>query len=84
MKKWGDDSKVGLTKFGKVMHDTKTGLWWSKDLTQHGDSVWKVFKNTSEGLEWVSDADKFGDFIKMKHKSAIGKLIPWKEIKWIK
>jgi RHS repeat-associated protein len=54
-------------------------LWWSKDQTGHGGSVWKVFREKGSGLEWVADADEFGDFIKAKHKGSTGEFIPWKE-----
>ena len=53
--------------------------WWSKDTSGHAE--WKVMKETKKGLEWFTDADKAGNFITDKHKSDLGKFIPWKDLK---
>ncbi|WP_353958378.1 hypothetical protein [Bacillus sp. DX4.1] len=57
--------------------DPKTGLWWAKDTTGHGDSAFKVFKEAKGGkeLHWVADSDKYGNFILDKHKSSTGTVI---------
>ncbi|SFK03765.1 hypothetical protein SAMN04488574_1461, partial [Bacillus sp. 71mf] len=57
--------------------DPKTGLWWAKDTTGHGDSAFKVFKEAKGGkeLHWIADSDKYGNFILDKHKSSTGTVI---------
>src|SRR5579862_3874671 len=67
-------------KWGIFYRHESTGLWWSKDQTQHGGSNWKVFRESSGGLIWTSDADEFGNFIVEKHKSETGKFVPWGEL----
>ena len=57
--------------------DPKTGYWWSKDITGHGDSAYKVFEERKGGkeLHWIMDADKFGNKLENKHKSKTGTII---------
>lgn len=64
----------------KIYKDSNTRNWWSKDTAGHGGSKWKVFKETSKGLEWMTDADEYGNYMNNKHKSDIGKFIPWKDV----
>lgn len=66
--------------FGTFHKSKSDGLWWSKDKAGHGGSAWKVFEETADGLKWKADADQFGDFIKGKHKSDVGTLIPWSQL----
>lgn len=67
-------------KFKKIYKDPQTSLWWSKDIDNHGGSIYKVFKEAARGLEWVFDADALGQKILDKHKSPVGKFIPYKEL----
>jgi len=69
--------------WGNFYKSKSDNLWWSKDKTGHGDSVWKVFKERGGGLEWQADADEFGDFITDKHKSETGMWIPWSELRGV-
>ncbi|WP_276569546.1 ribonuclease YeeF family protein [Bacillus xiamenensis] len=57
--------------------DPKTGLWWAKDTTGHGNSAFKVFKEAKGGkeLHWVADSDKYGNYMINKHKSSTGTVI---------
>ncbi|MES2503824.1 MAG: RHS repeat-associated core domain-containing protein [Myxococcota bacterium] len=75
-------------KFKIIMKDPNSPKneprWWSKDTAGHGGSTWKVFKETNKGLQWETDATRFGDFIDDKHKSDVGKFIPWKELRNVK
>lgn len=66
--------------WGMFYKSKSDGLWWVKDQTQHGGSVYKVYKETSKGLEWYKDADQYGDFIINKHKGNSGIFISWKEL----
>ena len=76
-----NSTKKGLHhKFGNLYKNPETGQWWSKDHGGHSGSHYKVFKETSRGLEWIHDADLLGTEILDKHKSTIGRFIPWKEI----
>lgn len=75
------DKTVYHPKFKNIYKDKKTGYWWSKDTAGHGDSKWKVFREVKTGFKWLTDADNFGTYIPNKHKSEIGKFIPWKEVK---
>jgi hypothetical protein len=67
-------------KFGTFWKHETTGLWWSRDRSRHGGSKWKVFTEGADGLHWFKDADDFGDFIVGKHKSELGKFIPWNDL----
>jgi len=58
----------------------KWARYWSKDIDEHGGSIWKIYKKTSKGFEWVADADEYGQMIHNKHKGERGKLIPNKII----
>jgi hypothetical protein len=71
---------VGSTSYGRYYQSKSDGLWWSRDMSEHGGSAWKVFRETSKGLEWVSDADEFGTFIVNKHKGDVGMLVPWNQL----
>ena len=55
--------------------DPSSGLWWAKDTTGHGGSVYKVFRKVGNELHWVTDADQYGDYIADKHKSTTGTVI---------
>ncbi|MGN8048013.1 T7SS effector LXG polymorphic toxin, partial [Bacillus sp. 22190] len=57
--------------------DPKTGLWWAKDTTGHGNSAFKVFKEAKGGkeLHWIADSDKYGNYMINKHKSSTGTVI---------
>ena len=66
--------------WGMFYKSKSDGLWWVKDQTQHGGSVYKVYKETSKGLEWYKDADQYGNFIINKHKGNSGIFISWKEL----
>jgi len=66
--------------YGNLFKNPKTDLWWSKDTAGHSGRHYKVFKETSKGLEWTHDADLLGKKIIDKHKSSVGKFIPWKAI----
>lgn len=70
-------------KYYKITSKKGRSSWWSKDTSHHGGSRWKVYKETKKGLEWVADADEFGDFMD-KHKSPVGRFIPWKDLAMIK
>ena len=56
------------------------GLWWAKDTVGHGESAFRAFQETPKGLQSFKNANKYSDFITGKHKSDIGKFIPWKEV----
>jgi hypothetical protein len=71
---------VRTKRFGKMYKDPETGLWWSKDLEQHGGSCFKVFKETAKSFEWIFDADHMGNTIVGKNKGPIGMSIPFKEV----
>jgi RHS repeat-associated protein len=63
------DKKITYKFHGETVtayRDPKTGYWWAKDTTGHGDSAFKVFKEAKGGkeLHWIADADKYGNFIK--------------------
>ena len=73
--------RASHNKWGTFYKSGVDGTWWSKDLTGHGGSVWKVYKETRKGLVWLADADRFGNYIVRKHKSAIGRLIPWPSLR---
>jgi hypothetical protein len=77
------DKAVEHSKHGKIYRDPETGLWWSKDTAKHGGSAWKVYKWSKDGLKWYKDADQYGNYIVGKHKSEVGKFIPWNEIRGI-
>ncbi len=38
-------------KFGKLLRDAKTKLWWAKDTAFHGGPHFKVFREAIKGLE---------------------------------
>lgn len=38
------------------------------------------YREVERGLAWRADADEYGTFIGGKHKSDIGKFIPWKDL----
>lgn len=38
-------------KFKTFYKDPQTNLWWSKDIDNHGGSIYKVFKEAARGLE---------------------------------
>jgi hypothetical protein len=67
-------------RFKKFYKDRVTKLWWSKDIDNHGGSIYKVFKEGAKGLDWVFDADRLGQKIIDKHKSPVGIFIPYKEL----
>ena len=56
-------------------------LWWSKDVTGHGESAFKVYEEKGKFLKWYKDADENGQFIEGKHKGEIGKRIDKKNLK---
>lgn len=64
---------------GKIYRDPDTGLWWSKDIDEHGGSAWKVFTEEARGLRWFKDADPYGNYIEGKHKGPSGEFIPWSQ-----
>ncbi|MFI5690043.1 hypothetical protein [Streptomyces sp. NPDC051636] len=74
--------KVGpfKTTFYKSASD---GLWWTADITGHGQSAFKVYKETKKGLEWIADADRYGDFMLNKWKGETGRFIPWSQLRGI-
>ncbi|MEN5160720.1 RHS repeat domain-containing protein [Achromobacter spanius] len=55
----------------KYLRDPVSGMWWSADKTEHGNSAWKVYDKNGT---WVADADIYGDYMS-KHKSDTGKNI---------
>lgn len=60
------------------------GLWWTRDVTQHGrelKSTFKVYRETGKGLEWYRDADQYGDFMTNKWKGDTGRFIPWSNLR---
>ena len=74
------DKKISYRFGGQnvdAYRDPKTGYWWAKDTTGHGNSAYKVFKEAKGGkeLHWVADADEYGNFILDKHKSSTGTII---------
>ncbi|MCX7570494.1 hypothetical protein OS242_11025 [Tumebacillus sp. DT12] len=78
--KTGADKKVDYNFHGQPVsayRDPKTGYWWARDTTGHGESSFKVFKAAKGGkeLHWIADSDKYGNFIKGKHKSSTGTII---------
>lgn len=78
--KEGTERTVYHRDFKNIYKSKSDGLWWSKDITGHGNSVWKVFEERGDGLHWMADADEYGNFIVGKHKGPTGKYIPWKEL----
>jgi len=82
--KEGTERTVRHQRFGTFHKSKSDGLWWSKDQAGHGGSKWKVFEETKGGLKWKADADEFGDFIVEKHKSDVGRDIPWSELGAVK
>lgn len=77
-------AKKGRTRrFGNIYKDKQTGLWWSKACggeRAHTGQHYKIFKENAKGLEWVFDADRLGQQIHEKHKSTVGKIIPYSDI----
>ncbi len=57
------------------VEDQSTGLYWTKDLDNHGGSIFKTYIKTATELVWESDRNGLGDSIN-KHKSENGKSIP--------
>jgi hypothetical protein len=74
------DKRARTNHFGNLYRDSKTKLWWSKDLAGHGKSCYKVFKETARGLKWIFDATAEGLEIMGKHKGPTGLFIPYKEV----
>lgn len=79
--KTGSANKVSYKFNGATVYayqDPRTGLYWAKDITGHGDSAYKVFEKRGNELHWVTDADKYGNDILNKHKSITGTRIKLK------
>lgn len=60
--------------------DPASGLWYSADKTQHGDSAFKMFSEKGGKLLWEADLNEFGD-IRPEHKSEVGKEIDLRSMK---
>ena len=67
-----------------MFEDPETGLWWTKDLDNHGGSCYKVYKQMKKGFEWIMDADFFGEKIINKYKGPVGKFISYKDVVFFK
>ena len=76
--------KEGLhSKFGKLLRDRQTGLWWAKDTANHRGPHFKVFREAVKGLEWLFNANIYGEQIINQHKGTVGLLIPYNEIRFL-
>ncbi len=62
------------------IEDRLTGMWYARDLSNHGGSEVKRFRRVRTGLEWDADLDGNFDVIDAKHKSDRGKFIPFSEL----
>jgi hypothetical protein len=59
----------------------KHDLFVTRDLSQHGGSFFKLFERDDKGLHWRADLDKWGQWMDQKNKSAIGQLLPLKQLR---
>lgn len=70
--------------FGVIEECVELGFWYSRDHADHsreGTVAFKCFKASVKGLDWVHDLDEKGNIIDGKHKGAVGRHIPWKDLR---
>ena len=70
----------------KNFYESKTekDVYYTKDIDQHGGSIWKKYKKGGGYMEWERDLDEFGKPIQNKHKSEASKNIDLKEFRGVK
>lgn len=68
-------------RFHMIIECRTSGFFYSKDIDEHGGSVFKRFTMEADGLHWDADLDADGTPIEGKHKGPTGKLIPKGELR---